>query len=74
VLLDASGVSVTAGSEAGQLLVEGLGSRDIGRVAAAHDIALVELTPRGISLEEAFMELTRDSAEYVTADTEEVML
>ncbi|MER5280042.1 ABC transporter ATP-binding protein [Streptomyces sp. NPDC002809] len=74
VLLDVSGVSVTAGSGAGQLLVEGLGSRDIGRVAAAHDIALVELTPRGVSLEEAFMELTRDSAEYVTAGTEEVML
>ncbi|MFF2325096.1 MULTISPECIES: ABC transporter ATP-binding protein [unclassified Streptomyces] len=73
-LLDFPGVSVTAGPDAGRLLVEGLGSRDIGRVAAAHDIALVELTPRGSSLEEAFMELTRDSAEYVTADMEEVTL
>ncbi|MFE7795019.1 ABC transporter ATP-binding protein [Streptomyces sp. NPDC057460] len=73
-LLDVPGVSVTAGPDTGQLLIEGLDSRDIGRVAAAHDIALVELTPRGSSLEEAFMELTRDSAEYVTADMEEVML
>ncbi|MFF2407122.1 ABC transporter ATP-binding protein [Streptomyces sp. NPDC058092] len=73
-LLAVPGVTVTAGPGAGRLFIEGLDSRNIGRVAAAHDIALVELTPRGSSLEEAFMELTRDSAEYVTADMEEVTL
>ena len=37
---------------------------DIGELAAAHGIALHELTPQKASLEEAFMELTSDSVEY----------
>ncbi|MFC9626206.1 ABC transporter ATP-binding protein [Streptomyces sp. NPDC056930] len=73
-LLAIPGITVTPGSGAGQLFVEGLDSRHIGHVAAAHDIALVELTPRESSLEEAFMELTRTSTEYVTADMEEALL
>jgi len=35
-------------------------------VAREHGIALHELTPRHASLEEAFMELTRDSVDYRT--------
>jgi ABC-2 type transport system ATP-binding protein len=36
----------------------------IGEVAAAHRIVLHELSPKQASLEEAFMELTRDDLEY----------
>ena len=52
----------SAGSE--QLLVSGLSARQIGLTAAERGIALFELTERGVSLEEAFMELTRDAVEY----------
>jgi ABC-2 type transport system ATP-binding protein len=44
--------------------ITGMDSAEVGRLAAAHGIALVELTPIRASLEEAFMELTRDSVEY----------
>ncbi|WP_067170689.1 ABC transporter ATP-binding protein [Microtetraspora niveoalba] len=47
------------------LAVTGLDARRIGELAFAHGIALYELTPREASLEEAFMELTDDSREYV---------
>ncbi|MFF3665583.1 ABC transporter ATP-binding protein [Microtetraspora malaysiensis] len=47
------------------LAVTGLEARRIGELAFAHGIALYELTPREASLEEAFMELTDDSREYV---------
>ncbi|MEV7775042.1 ATP-binding cassette domain-containing protein [Kitasatospora sp. NPDC086791] len=58
------GVEVTglAGSE--ELLVTGRTAREIGLAAAERGIALFELTPRTVSLEEAFMELTRDAVEY----------
>ncbi|MEU3461749.1 ABC transporter ATP-binding protein [Streptomyces sp. NPDC006733] len=60
-----AGPEVTVGSEAaGVLEVTGLSSDRIGRIAADHGIALGELTPRQASLEEAFMELTRDAVEY----------
>ncbi|WP_406486268.1 ATP-binding cassette domain-containing protein [Streptomyces sp. NBC_01563] len=52
----------------GVLEVTGLSSDRIGRIAADHEIALAELTPRQASLEEAFMELTRDAVEYQTPD------
>ena len=64
-LLAADGVSVTS-TERDLLTVTGLSSADIGRVAAAAGIALVELTPQQISLEDAFMELTRDAVEFGT--------
>lgn len=47
------------------LAVTGLEARRIGELAFAHGIALYELTPREASLEEAFMELTDGSREYV---------
>jgi len=63
-LLAADGVVVTgAGAE---LEVAGLDSAQIGLVAARAGIALVELTPQHASLEEAFMEITRDALEFVT--------
>jgi ABC-2 type transport system ATP-binding protein len=48
------------------LEVTGLTSDRIGRIAADAGIALAELTPQQASLEEAFMELTRDAVEYQT--------
>jgi len=50
------------GSEA--LTVNGLTTDQIGRSAAANGITLLELTAQQASLEEAFMDLTRDAVEY----------
>jgi ABC-2 type transport system ATP-binding protein len=47
--------------------ITGMDSAEVGRLAAVHGIALVELFPVKPSLEEAFMELTRDSVEYQAA-------
>jgi ABC-2 type transport system ATP-binding protein len=46
------------------LTVTGLTSDDIGLIAADHGIPLFELTPVQASLEEVFMDLTRDVVEY----------
>ncbi|MEU4197173.1 ATP-binding cassette domain-containing protein [Kribbella sp. NPDC026611] len=51
-----------AGSEA--LEVSGLSARSVGSTAAEHGIALYELTTKKVSLEEAFMDLTRDTVVY----------
>jgi ABC-2 type transport system ATP-binding protein len=64
-LLAADGVAVTS-TERDLLTVSGLSSAEIGKVAAEARIALVELTPQQASLEEAFMELTRDAVEFGT--------
>ncbi|WP_204060856.1 ABC transporter ATP-binding protein [Microbispora corallina] len=62
-LLRAAGASVgTGGGDA--LTVTGLPSAEIGRVALAHGIALQELTPQWSSLEEAYLDLTRDAVEF----------
>jgi ABC-2 type transport system ATP-binding protein len=53
-----------ASSEPGVLEVSGLTAAQIGDAAAAHGIALHELTPMQASLEEAFMELTREDVEF----------
>ena len=47
--------------------ITGMDSAEVGRLAAAHGIVLSELIPVRASLEEAFMELTRDSVEYQAA-------
>jgi ABC-2 type transport system ATP-binding protein len=44
--------------------ITGMDSDAVGTLAAAHGIILFELTPVRASLEEAFMELTRESVEY----------
>ena len=46
----------------------GLTAEQIGDAAAAHGIALHELTPQQASLEEAFMDLTRDDVEFRAAE------
>jgi ABC-2 type transport system ATP-binding protein len=51
-----------AGSDA--LEIDGLTTEQVGELAAANHIVLHELTPIQASLEEAFMELTRDDVEF----------
>jgi ABC-2 type transport system ATP-binding protein len=46
------------------LLVFGLSSEDVGELAAAQRFVLHELTPVQVSLEDAFMSLTKESVEY----------
>ncbi|MBP0459899.1 ABC transporter ATP-binding protein [Streptomyces montanisoli] len=55
-------ISGRAGSE--ELEVTGMPARAIGTAAGKAGITLFELTPRTVSLEEAFMELTQDAVEY----------
>ncbi|WP_406011057.1 ATP-binding cassette domain-containing protein [Streptomyces sp. NBC_00637] len=68
-----AGPDVTiSSSSAEELLVTGRDAREIGAISAQHGIPLYELTPQAVSLEAAFMELTRDVVEYQSApvDTE----
>ncbi|MEU6247952.1 ABC transporter ATP-binding protein [Glycomyces sp. NPDC047010] len=65
-LLGGPGVSVTSYSNE-ELMVTGLGAREIGRIALDHDVLVHQLTPLSVSLEEAFMDLTRDEVEYHSA-------
>ena len=63
------GVEITGRPGSEQLSVVGLSARSIGMKAAEHGIAVFELTPKTVSLEEAFMELTKDEIEYHTTQT-----
>ncbi len=54
--------------EPGLLDISGLTAEQIGDLAAAHGLVLHELTPLQASLEEAFMELTREELEYRTGE------
>jgi ABC-2 type transport system ATP-binding protein len=58
--------------EPGLLDVRGLTARQIGEEAAANGLVLHELTPQQASLEEAFMDLTREDVEYQTTALESV--
>jgi ABC-2 type transport system ATP-binding protein len=62
-LLTAEGGLVTA-DDGHALTVGGLPAPRIGELAARAGLVVHELTPQLASLEEAFMELTRDSVEY----------
>ncbi|MGW4943051.1 ABC transporter ATP-binding protein [Actinoplanes sp. NPDC004185] len=64
-LLAGPGVTMLS-VERGAFQVTGLSAAKIGERAAAAGIALHELTVQRPSLEEAFMELTRDAVEYQT--------
>jgi ABC-2 type transport system ATP-binding protein len=50
------------------LVVTGLEAAEIGALASLGGVELHELTPRQVSLEKAFMDLTRDAVEYQSAD------
>jgi len=66
-VLAGPGVEITGRPGSEELSVTGLPARAIGVRAAEHGIALFELTPKAVSLEEAFMELTKDDVEYHAA-------
>jgi ABC-2 type transport system ATP-binding protein len=68
-LLAGPDVSV-ADPEPGVLEVVGLTPERVGETAAAHGIVLHELAPQQASLEEAFMELTREDVEFKAGEPE----
>src|SRR5262249_54076590 len=61
--LVAAGAAVTS-AEPGLLRVTGLAVERIGDLALRHGLPVHELTPQRASLEQAYMELTRDALEY----------
>ncbi|NRQ38979.1 ATP-binding cassette domain-containing protein [Nonomuraea sp. NN258] len=61
--LTSAGAGVRGGPES-SLVVSGMTSGEIGKLAAYHGVELSELTPQRPSLEDAFVELTKDSVEY----------
>lgn len=63
-ILEASGASVQIDGGPTNLLLTGIDAARVGELAAEHQIVLHELTSRGASLEQAFMDLTRDSVEF----------
>jgi ABC-2 type transport system ATP-binding protein len=62
-LLDSRDASV-ARDEDGALTVSGLTTDQIGTMAGAARITLLELTAKQASLEEAFLDMTRDAVEF----------
>jgi ABC-2 type transport system ATP-binding protein len=60
-----AGSDVTVESlEPGLVEILGIDSKVVGETAAEHSIVLYELTPQQASLEEAYVELTRDDVEF----------
>jgi ABC-2 type transport system ATP-binding protein len=58
-----AGATVAAATTT-ELHVDGLDSEAVGAIAAREGVALIELTTRQASLEDAFMELTGETVEY----------
>jgi ABC-2 type transport system ATP-binding protein len=56
----------------GAVEVHGLAADEIGDIAAAHGIPIHELTPQQASLEEAFMDITRDDVEFASIFQDQV--
>jgi ABC-2 type transport system ATP-binding protein len=52
----------------GAIVATGMSSAEIGELASDRSVTVHELVPLKASLEDAFMELTRDAVEYRTAD------
>jgi ABC-2 type transport system ATP-binding protein len=70
-LLTASGATVDSPDQ--ELLeVAGLDSRTIAGAALAHQVMVYELTPLVASLEDAYLELTKDDVEYHSLPATEV--
>lgn len=67
--LRAAGAAVVQ-ADSGALTVTGMEAPAIGELAAAERVVLHELTPQEASLEQAFMELTRDSVDFHAEGTE----
>jgi ABC-2 type transport system ATP-binding protein len=66
-VLSAEGATVLSGED-GSCTVTGLSAVRIGELAYEHRFMLHELTTRTSSLEEAFMELTADSVEFLAGE------
>ncbi|WP_218137285.1 ATP-binding cassette domain-containing protein [Streptomyces indicus] len=64
--LRAEGAGVVAGEQG--LTVTGADPARIGELALREAVVLTELTPLGSSLEQAFMELTADSVDYLAGE------
>jgi ABC-2 type transport system ATP-binding protein len=62
-LLTRFGASVTAEAD-GALIASAIDADTVGELAAAHGIPLRELSTRGVSLEEVFMQVTSAATEY----------
>jgi ABC-2 type transport system ATP-binding protein len=60
--------------EPGVLEIAGLTAEQVGDVAATHGFVLHELVPEKVSLEEAFMGLTRDETEFRTTSIENTIV
>lgn len=63
--LEGADVSVTR-TDQETLVVQGRSAREIGTIAAAEGITLFGLTTHRLSLEDAFMQITRNAVEYGT--------
>jgi ABC-2 type transport system ATP-binding protein len=70
-LLAGPGVTVHRADD-GALEVQGLAAERIGELASANGVTLHELVAQHASLEEAFMDLTREDVEYQAHGLEEV--
>jgi ABC-2 type transport system ATP-binding protein len=62
--IEGRGWKATPAPQDGSLIVTGSTADQIGELAAERGLVLHELTPQRASLEEAFMELTRESGEF----------
>ena len=60
---------VATPTDDGAVEIDGPNAEQIGKAALANDIALYELTPLQVSLEDAFMSMTSDDVEYRAPDT-----
>ena len=67
--LEAQGATVEPDGET-TLIVANMEPAQVGEIAAANHFVLHELSPQRASLEEAFIELTRDSVEYHSGGAE----
>ena len=64
VLLVQAGAGVVGDGADGGLSVTGMDAPEIAQVGSADSIAIYELTPRSASLEDAYLDLTRNTVEY----------
>jgi len=62
-----AGAEVTVEDD-GAIVVRGMSSAEVGELATDRSLTVHELVPLRASLEDAFMELTRDSVEYRTRE------
>ncbi|WP_029137403.1 ABC transporter ATP-binding protein [Nakamurella lactea] len=69
-VLAGAGATVSS-SDAGTLTVSGLAAEAIVAVLTRNSVPFAEVSAHRASLEEAYMELTRDSVEFVAAATQE---